>query len=70
MTGVLTIAFADAFSDGLGIHIFKKSENQHTRQETWVFTISTIIAKMVFALTFALPVIIFSLLTALIVSVI
>lgn len=31
--GVVTIAIADAFSDALGIHIAKESENHHTVKE-------------------------------------
>ena len=33
--GVLTIAIADAFSDALGIHVSKESENKHSVKEIW-----------------------------------
>lgn len=66
LAGILTIAFADAFSDGLGMHISEESENQHTDKEIWESTMSTIMAKMVFALTFILPLLLLPLLYALI----
>ncbi len=68
--GVLTIAIADAFSDALGIHISEEAENKHTTKEIWESTISTFLSKFVFALTFVVPVLLFQLSTAIIVSVI
>jgi len=68
--GVLTIAIADAFSDALGIHISEESENKHTPREIWEATISTFFAKFVFALTFAIPISLFELSTAIVVSII
>ncbi|MCK5593807.1 MAG: hypothetical protein KAI18_01045 [Candidatus Aenigmarchaeota archaeon] len=68
--GVVTIAIADAFSDALGIHISKESENHHTQKEIWEATLSTFLSKFLFALTFLIPLLIFDLLTAIIVSVI
>ncbi|MCD6223428.1 MAG: hypothetical protein J7J73_00805 [Deltaproteobacteria bacterium] len=68
--GILTIAIADAFSDALGIHISEESENRHTTKEIWESTLSTFLFKFVFALTFIVPVLLFQLSTAIIVSVI
>ncbi|MCX7996039.1 MAG: hypothetical protein N3A65_09790 [candidate division WOR-3 bacterium] len=67
--GILTIAIADAFSDALGIHMSEESENKHTAKEIWESTIMTFFAKFFFALTFLVPVLIFPLPTAIIVSV-
>ncbi len=66
--GIITIAIADAFSDALGIHISEEAENQHTQKEVWQSTISTFITKFCFALTFVVPVLLFNLQTAIIVS--
>ncbi len=66
--GILTIAIADAFSDALGIHISEESENTHTIKEIWISTVATFLAKFLFALTFAVPVLLLSLSTAIIVS--
>lgn len=68
--GILTIAIADAFSDALGIHISKEAENNHTTREIWESTVSTFLSKFVFALIFIIPLLLFQLSTAIIVSVI
>jgi len=68
--GILIIAIADAFSDALGIHISEESEAKHTPREIWQSTISTFLAKFVFASTFIVPILLLPLSTAIIVSVV
>ncbi len=68
--GILIIAIADAFSDALGIHISEESENKHTPKDIWESTIFTFLSKFVSALTFIVPLLLFQLSTAIIVSVI
>jgi len=68
--GIITIAVADALSDALGIHISEESENQHTEKEIWAATLCTFASKLVFALTFVVPVLLLELGTAVIVSII
>lgn len=68
--GILTIAIADAFSDALGIHISEESEHEHTAGEVWESTLSTFITKFALALTFVVPVLLFHLSTAIVVSVV
>jgi len=68
--GILVIAIADAFSDALGIHISEESENVHTGKEIWESTISTFMFKFIFSSTFIIPVLLFELLTAIIISVV
>ena len=70
LAGILTIAIADAFSDALGIHVSEEAENKHTAKQIWAATISTFLAKFLFAMTFVLPVILFTLSTAIVVSLI
>jgi VIT1/CCC1 family predicted Fe2+/Mn2+ transporter len=67
--GILTIAVADAFSDALGIHISEEAENKHTEKEIWESTIATFFFKFIFALTFAVPVFLLELTTAILVSI-
>ncbi len=67
--GVLTIAIADAFSDALGIHISEESENQHSTKEIWESTVATFAAKFVFAISFIVPVLLFTLTQAIWVSI-
>ena len=58
--GILTIAIADSLSDALGIHVCEESENVHTTKEIWQSTFATFFSKFIFALTFLIPVLIFS----------
>lgn len=67
--GILTIAIADAFSDALGIHVAEEAEHVHSEMEIWASTIATFISKFFFALTFMVPVFLFELTTAILVSV-
>ena len=67
--GILTIAIADSFSDALGIHISQESENKD-KKAVWEATISTFLTKFFFALTFFIPVLLFEITTAIIISVI
>lgn len=68
--GIIAIAIADAFSDAVGIHISEESTNMRSEREIWESTVSTFLSKFVFALTFAVPVLLLQLSTAIIVSVI
>jgi vacuolar iron transporter family protein len=67
--GVLTIALADALSDAFGMHISEEAENTHTSNQIWGSTLVTFSAKLVFALTFAVPVLLLSLPMAMVASV-
>lgn len=67
--GILTIAVSDAFSDALGIHISEESEGKHTVKEIWEATITTFISKLIFSLTFTLPVLLLRLNQAVIASI-
>jgi VIT1/CCC1 family predicted Fe2+/Mn2+ transporter len=67
--GILTIAIADAFSDAMGIHIAQESQKNLTHLDVWKVTLCTFMAKFIFSSIFILPVIIFELGTAVIVSV-
>jgi VIT1/CCC1 family predicted Fe2+/Mn2+ transporter len=68
--GIITIAVADSFSDALGMHISEESENHHTTREIWTATLSTFFSKFLFAMLFAVPVLLFQLSTAIIISVV
>ncbi|MDH5770573.1 MAG: hypothetical protein OEZ25_04720 [Candidatus Bathyarchaeota archaeon] len=68
--GILVIAVADAFSDAIGIHLSEEFEGKHSTKEIWESTLSTFATKLVFALTFILPVWFLQLFTAIIVSVV
>jgi len=66
--GILTIAVADAFSDALGIHISEEAENVHSTREVWEATVFTFASKFLVASTFIVPVLLFDLTFAVVVS--
>lgn len=68
--GIITIAVADAFSDSLGIHVSEESEGKHSRKQIWESTFFTFLSKFIFALIFVIPVLVFELSIAIIVSVV
>lgn len=67
--GIMTIAVADAFSDALGMHVSQESENQHSPREIWESTLATFVAKLLFALTFLVPILLLPIASAIVVSV-
>lgn len=67
--GVLTIAIADALSDALGIHLSEESNSTRTAAQIWAATLAAFVAKLLTALTFIVPVLLFELATAIAVSV-
>ncbi|MBU1557382.1 hypothetical protein KKC45_00230 [Patescibacteria group bacterium] len=60
LSGILVIAIADALSDALGIHISEESTNGHNHHEVWESTLYTFLSKFFIALTFVIPVLLFS----------
>jgi len=67
--GILTIAVADSLSDAMGIHLAEESKNNVLTSHIWESTIATFLAKLGIALTFAVPVLLVSLRTAILVSI-
>ena len=70
LAGILLIAVADAFSDALGIHVSQEAENTHTAKQIWGVTVVTFLTKLLFAMTFLVPVLLLSLSAAIIVNLI
>jgi VIT1/CCC1 family predicted Fe2+/Mn2+ transporter len=67
--GILTVAIADAFSDALGIHIAEESSKRNGKKAIWEATASTFFTKLIVALSFLIPILIFNLATAIIVNI-
>ncbi|MDD4289923.1 MAG: hypothetical protein PHH83_01445 [Patescibacteria group bacterium] len=67
--GIITIAIADSCSDALGVHIAKESEGNFSKKQIWQVTVSTFLFKAMFACTYLIPIILFSIKTAIIVSI-
>lgn len=68
--GLITIAIADAMSDALGIHISEESKDGHSKDHVWEATIVTFFTKLLYALTYVIPVLFLSLNQAVIANII
>jgi len=68
--GIFVIAIADAFSDAMGIHVSEESNKKNSEKEIWEATISTLVSKFFFALSFVVPIFLFSLGVAVIINII
>lgn len=53
--GIFVIAVADSMSDALGIHLAEESDPNATTHHIWSATISTFVNKFIFAISFAVP---------------
>lgn len=69
VAGILIIAVADALSDALGMHVSEESDNKRTTKQIWIATLATFLSKLLIASTFVIPVLLFELQTAIIVSI-
>jgi len=67
--GIVTIAVADSLSDAMGVHMSEESKNSGPVRHVWESTVATFVAKLCIALTFALPVLLMPLQTAVLASV-
>jgi VIT1/CCC1 family predicted Fe2+/Mn2+ transporter len=68
LAGVLTVALADALSDGVGMRVSEESDNIHNKKTIWEATLSTTFAKMLLGLTFVLPILLLPLTVSVIVA--
>ncbi len=67
--GIVVMAIADGMADAAGFHLAEEAEYEngkakHTSKEVWMTTLYTFLAVCGFILTFAVPVLIFRLETA------
>ena len=68
--GILVIAVADAMSDALGIHLAEEADPDSDHQHVWRATITTFSTKFIFALSFAIPLLLLPLGPAVIASIV
>jgi VIT1/CCC1 family predicted Fe2+/Mn2+ transporter len=68
--GILVIAVADALSDALGIHLAEEADPSATQHHIWAATVTTFLTKFVFAISFAIPVLLLPLGPAVVASVV
>ncbi len=74
VAGIIIMAIADGLADAAGIHVaeeteIEKGEIKHSHKEVWLSTIFTFLFVTVFILTFVIPILIFTLRTAVFVAV-
>lgn len=67
--GIIVMALADGLADAAGMHLAEESETEggkvkHTTREIWLSTLFTFLSVAGFILTFAVPILIFPLKTA------
>jgi VIT1/CCC1 family predicted Fe2+/Mn2+ transporter len=67
--GILVVAVADAMSDAMGIHLAQESDPDSTHEHIWAATFWTFFTKLIVALSFAFPLLWFSLPVAVAVAV-
>jgi len=70
LSGIMVIAFADAMSDALGIHISEESESNNPTKSIWLSTAVTFITKLVISLSFIIPVLLFPMTLAIFVAIV
>ncbi len=68
--GIFVIAVADSMSDALGIHLAEEADPATDHEHVWQATITTFLTKFVFALSFAVPLLLLPLGPAVIASII
>jgi vacuolar iron transporter family protein len=68
--GILSIAIADSLSDSLGVYSLKISERGTTKKQALKSAINVFIGKLIFALSFIIPFLLFSLNSAIIISIV
>jgi len=68
--GIFVIAVADAMSDALGIHLAEEADPETTHGHVWSATVTTFLTKFVFSASFAVPLLLLPLQSAVIASVV
>lgn len=74
LAGIAVMAVADGLADAAGFHIVEEAEIEygkvkHTTKEVWMTTLFTFFAVSGFILTFAVPILLFSLKNAIFVDI-
>jgi VIT1/CCC1 family predicted Fe2+/Mn2+ transporter len=69
IVGIFAVAISDAFSDALGMHNAEEIDRRNSPKTLRKTTLATFFSKLFFTLTFAIPVFLFDLQTAIFVSI-
>ncbi|HNP63316.1 MAG TPA: hypothetical protein PKH39_05230 [Woeseiaceae bacterium] len=68
--GILVIAVADSMSDAMGIHLAEEADPDTDHDHVWAATFTTFFTKLVFALSFAIPLLLLPLAPAVLASIV
>jgi len=68
--GIVIIALTDALSDSFGMHMSEEFSNGEHQKKVWEATFATFFFKLLFALSFVIPFLLFELNTAIVVCII
>ncbi len=74
VAGIVIMAIADGLADAVGLHVVEEGEVEkgkvkHTPQEVWITTVITFVLVSGFILTFAIPLLLFPLKTAIFIAI-
>ncbi len=67
--GIISIAIADSLADAVGIHLAREAEGKYSHLEIWLSSTATFFTKAILTTIFILPLILFDLQGALIVTI-
>ncbi|MGC8923853.1 MAG: hypothetical protein ACP5KJ_01510 [Candidatus Micrarchaeia archaeon] len=67
--GILIIAVSDALSDAMGMHLTQESDPSRSQHMVWEATLSTFLAKLLVAMSFALPFLVLDIEKAIIINI-
>ncbi len=70
IAAILIIAFVDSMADALGVYLSEKARGDIPGKEVWASSVAAFFGKLFFALTFIIPILLFSLHTAIIICII
>jgi len=68
--GIVVLAISDSLSDSFGIHVSEESRKGRSQKSVWKATFAAFLTKFIVVLTFIIPILLFSLNTAIIVGII
>ncbi len=67
---ILTVTFADSFSDALGVHILEESQGKYSHRTVWRSTAYTFLSKILIGCSFVIPLLMLDISRAIIISII
>ena len=70
LSSIIIIAVADGMSDAFGVHISEESDERNSSKHVWLSAFSTLLAKFLIGLLFALIIFLLPLINAIIINIV